>query len=268
MVDPDDGAALALPAGALRVELDDVTLAYGQDRPALRGVTLSLAPGRTIGVVGRTGSGKTTLGRLLLRFWDPTAGVVRLGDVDVRQVSAADLRQRVAVVTQDVELLRASVRENLTLLGAVPADDARIRSVLRELGLGPWLDGLPEGLDTELAGATGLSAGEAQLLAFARAFLIEPGLVVLDEASSRLDPETEIKVAAATERLLAGRTGVVIAHRLSTLDRVDEIAVVEAGRVVEHGPRQRLAADPTSRYALLRRSADAAGLLADEETVA
>lgn len=256
----------ALLSGPLAVDLDSVELAYDTGIPALRGVDLHLAPGTHLGLVGRTGSGKTSLGRLLLRFWDATAGTVRVGGVDVRDLQLQALRDRVAVVTQDVELLRATVRDNLTMLGARAAGDDRLLAVLDDVGLGSWLAALPSGLDTYLDGAGGLSAGEAQLLAFARAFLVEPDLVVLDEASSRLDPVTEARLAAATHRLLTGRTAVIIAHRLATLDEVDEIAVLESGRVVEHGDRRVLAADPATRYArLLAASAASTGLLADEE---
>jgi ABC-type multidrug transport system fused ATPase/permease subunit len=259
---PDDGAAL--PAGPLAVDLDDVTFRYDPDdaeaAPALRGVDLHLAAGAHLGLVGRTGSGKTTVGRLLARIWDVPAGAgaVRVGGTDVRALTLDALRSRVAVVTQDVELFRASVRDNLTLFGRRDAGDAELRAVLGEVGLVAWLDALPDGLDTRLSGSHGLSAGEGQLLAFARAFLADPSVVVLDEASSRLDPVTEHRITRATERLLAGRTAVVIAHRLDTLDRVDEIAVLDGGRVVEHGPRAALAADPTTRYARLRRAARAA----------
>jgi ATP-binding cassette, subfamily B, bacterial len=255
----------ALPPGALAVDLDDVSLAYAEGTVALRGIDLHLAPGTHLGVVGRTGSGKTTLGRLLLRFWDPTEGVVRVGGVDARQLQTAALRQRIAVVTQDVELLRASVRDNLTMLGRHPAPDERLAAVLDEVGLGGWLAALPDGLDTPIGGTGGLSAGEAQLLAFARAFLGEPDLIVLDEASSRLDPATEATITAATHRLLEGRTAVIVAHRLATLEEVDEIAVLDEGRVVEHGDRRALAADPTSRYARLLAASVAGrtGLLAD-----
>jgi ABC-type multidrug transport system fused ATPase/permease subunit len=257
--------ARALPAGALTVELDGVTFTYDADDvaavPALRGVTLRLAAGAHLGLVGRTGSGKSTIGRLLARIWDVprSAGAVRLGGVDVRDLTLDALRSRVAVVSQDVELFRASVRDNLTLFGARPADDARLRAVLDQVGLAGWLAAQPDGLDTRLAGAQGLSAGEGQLLAFARAFLADPSVVILDEASSRLDPATERRIAVATAALLAGRTAVVIAHRLDTLDAVDEIAVVDRGRVVEHGRRADLASDPTSRYAHLRRAALAPG---------
>jgi ABC-type multidrug transport system fused ATPase/permease subunit len=257
--------ARALPAGALTVELDGVTFTYDADDvaavPALRGVTLRLAAGAHLGLVGRTGSGKSTIGRLLARIWDVprSAGAVRLGGVDVRDLTLDALRSRVAVVSQDVELFRASVRDNLTLFGARPADDARLRAVLDQVGLAGWLAAQPDGLDTRLAGAQGLSAGEGQLLAFARAFLADPSVVILDEASSRLDPATERRIAVATAALLAGRTAGGIAHRLDTLDAVDEIAVVDRGRVVEQGRRADLAGDPTSRYAHLRRAALAPG---------
>jgi ATP-binding cassette subfamily B protein len=255
----DDGRAL--PAGPLPVELDGVTFAYDPDDPdappALRAVDLRLPPGTHLGLVGRTGSGKSTIGRLVARIWDvaPGSGAVRLGGVDVRDLTLDALRSRVAVVSQDVELFRASVRDNLTLFGARPADDDRLLGVVDEVGLDAWLAALPDGLDTRLDGGQGLSAGEGQLLAFARAFLADPSVVILDEASSRLDPATEQRIAAATEALLAGRTAVVIAHRLDTLDRVDAIAVIEHGRVVEHGRRDDLATDPGSRYARLRHAA-------------
>jgi ATP-binding cassette, subfamily B, bacterial len=258
---PDDGAAL--PAGALAVDFDHVTFAYDPDdterAPALRDVDLHLAAGAHLGLIGRTGSGKTTLGRLLARIWDVRGdgGAVRLGGVDVRDLTVDALRGRVAVVTQDVELFRASVRDNLTLFGTRGATDDRLREVLEQVGLADWLAALPDGLDTSLDGGQGLSAGEGQLVAFARAFLAGPAVVVLDEASSRLDPVTEERIAAATEALLAGRTAVIIAHRLDTLDRVDEVAVLESGRVVEYGSRRALAHDPASRYARLRRAARA-----------
>ena len=289
---PDDGRTLA--AGALAIDLDHVTFSYSRDgEPALRDVDLHLAPGTHLGLVGRTGSGKTTIGRLVARTWDigrqtgsgqdgtgdtvaPAAtapatggragagtGAVRLGGVDVRDLTTDALRAKVAVVTQDVELFRASVRDNLTLFGTRSADDEQLHAVLRRVGLGGWLAALPDGLDTRLDGSQGLSAGEGQLLAFARAFLADPAVVVLDEASSRLDPVTEAHIAEATGDLLEGRTAVIIAHRLDTLDRVDEIAVVDAGRVVEHGTRRDLADTPTSHFARLHRAAGVTDLTDD-----
>jgi ABC-type multidrug transport system fused ATPase/permease subunit len=169
-------------------------------------------------------------------------------------VRAASLRRRVAVVTQDVQLVTGTVSDNVTLYGALPGSDDVLVGLLAELGLGRWLADVG-GLDGIVHGTGGLSAGEAQLVAFARAFLSDPGLVILDEASSRLDPATEAKVNAATDRLLRGRTAVIIAHRLATLDRADRVLVLEHGRVVEEGDRAALAVDHRSRWAGLLRTA-------------
>ncbi|MBC8076514.1 MAG: ABC transporter ATP-binding protein [Chloroflexales bacterium] len=254
-----DGPGAALPAGPLAVVMDGVSFGYADeddsDQPyVLSDVSFSLAPGRVLGLLGRTGSGKTTLARLLLRLYDPQEGSVRIGGVDARGPTIRGLRRHVGMVTQDVQLFQASVRDNLAFFD--PAiGDKRIEAVLEELGLGPWLRGLPQGLDSELeSGNSGLSAGEAQLLAFARLFLKDPGLVILDEASSRLDPATERLLERAVGRLLLGRTGVIIAHRLETVQRADEILILDGGRIVEYGPRAALAADPSSRLAALLRA--------------
>jgi ATP-binding cassette, subfamily B, bacterial len=244
----DDGRS-ALPTGPLSVELDGVGFAYRTGSNVLDGVSLTVEPGAVLGVVGRTGSGKTTLARILLRLLEPTEGAVRIAGTDVRDVRTEDLRKRVAVVTQDVQLFEASVRDNLTLFGTHRADDDELAGVLDDLGLGPWWRALPSGLDTVLGpGGAGVSAGEAQLLAFARVFLRDPGLVVLDEATSRLDPAGEARIEHAIERLLVGRTAIVIAHRLGTLDRADQILVLDRGRIVERGPRRTLTDDSGSRF--------------------
>lgn len=248
-----DGPGVALPPGPLAVELDGVSFGYAQDAPVLRDVSVFLEPGRVLGVVGRTGSGKTTLTRLLLRFYDPLAGVVRLGGVDLRAVRLAALRARIGLVTQEVHLFHASVRDNLTLFDDGVSDE-RISAVLDSLGLASWLRDLPHGLDTPLlAGGAGLSAGQAQVLACARILLRDPDLVILDEPSSRLDPATDRLVHTALGRLLAGRTGIIVAHRLATLAYADDILVLEDGQVREYGPRLALVADPTSRFAELLR---------------
>jgi ABC-type multidrug transport system fused ATPase/permease subunit len=247
----DDGPGAALPSGKLSVELDGVSFGYAQDAPVLRNVSLSLSPGRVLGVVGRTGSGKTTLTRLLLRFYDPQAGVVRLGGVDLRAVSLAAVRSRIGLVTQEVHLFHASVRDNLTLFDDNVADE-RIRAVLESVGLARWLQELPCGLDTPLgSGGAGLSAGQAQVLACARVLLRDPDLVILDEPSSRLDPATDRLVQMALGHLLDGRTAIIVAHRLATLAHADDILVLEDGQVREYGPRPVLAANPTSRFAEL-----------------
>ena len=223
----------------------------------LHDVSFAVAPGRVLGVLGRTGSGKTTLTRLLFRLYDVDAGGIRIGDnggVDLRDVPLSGLRRHIGLVTQDVQLFAATVRDNLTLFNNYDPtrptiDDDRIIAALETLGLGDWCRGLPEGLDTVLeSGGKGLSAGEAQLLAFTRVFLRDPQLVVLDEASSRLDPGTEALLERAIDRLLDGRTGIIIAHRLRTVGRADDILILENGRVVELGPRAALAADAGSRF--------------------
>jgi ATP-binding cassette subfamily B protein len=217
----------------------------------LHDVSLSLASGRVLGLLGRTGSGKTTLARLLTRLYDPDAGAVHLGGVDTRAADIHSLRRRVGMVTQDVQLFAASIRDNLTFFdGSI--SDAQIGLALETLGLTGWIDELPDGLDTVLdAGGGDLSAGEAQLLAFTRIFLEDSGLVVLDEASSRLDPATEQLIETAVDRLLADRTGVIIAHRLDTVNRADDILILEDGRIAEWGGRTTLAADPGSHFSRL-----------------
>ncbi len=247
-----DGAGQPIPTGPLAVRFDRVSFAYEGDDNVLHDLTFNIAPGRVLGLLGRTGSGKTTLARLLFRLYDPSCGEICLEGVPIREARLAELRQRVGMVTQDVQLFDATLRDNLTFFD--PAfSDRQILEVLEELGLRTWLDSLPAGLDTELAGGTGLSVGEAQLVAFARVFLKSPGLVVLDEASAHLDPGTEALIERAVTRLLHDRTGIVIAHRLSTVQRADEILILERGAVQEYGARLDLLHDPASRFAELVR---------------
>jgi ABC-type multidrug transport system fused ATPase/permease subunit len=248
-----DGSGADLPAAALAVGFDAVDFGYEQE-PVLRGVSFRVEPAHVLGLVGRTGSGKTTIARLLFRLYDVDGGAVSVGGVDVRGLRVDDLRRRIGIVTQDVQLFDGSLRDNVRLFDP-GVDDDRLVAVFGALGLDAWLAELPDGLDTLLGpSARGLSAGEAQLVALARVFLEDPGLVVLDEASSRLDPHTEALLEDAIDRLLSGRTGIVIAHRLRTVERVDEVLVLDGGRVVEHGDRVALAADPTSRVAELLRT--------------
>ena len=219
----------------------------------LHEVSFRLEPGQTLGLLGRTGSGKSTMSRLLFRFYDPEEGAVKIDGVDLRSLRLEDLRSRVGMVTQEVQLFDATVRDNLTLFDpSIP--DRRIDDTLQSLGLEQWRGSLPEGLDTWMAAGGRLSAGEAQLLAFARVFLRDPDCVVLDEASSRLDPATEHLIQAAVDRLLYERTAIVIAHRLATIQRVDRILVLEGGRVREHGDREALSRDPDSIFSGLLRT--------------
>ncbi|HEY8324850.1 MAG TPA: ABC transporter ATP-binding protein [Ktedonobacterales bacterium] len=247
----------------LGVSFDHVTFTYPTgEQPTLRDVAFTLEPGQVMGLVGRTGSGKTTISRLLFRLYDVGAGAVRLDGVDVRDLPLATLHQRVGLVTQDVQLFQASVRDNVTFFDdSIP--DARIIEVFERLGMSEWLARLPDGLSTWLeASGGGLSAGEAQLLAFVRVFLRDPGLVILDEPSSRLDLATERMIEQGMRALLAGRTGIIIAHRLATVRRADVILTLGAGQVLELGEREALERQPDSHFAALLRMG-----LEDEETI-
>jgi ATP-binding cassette, subfamily B, bacterial len=238
----------------LSVEFRDVSFEYQAGVPVLRDISFLLAPNRVLGLLGRTGSGKTTLARLLVHFYEPSRGTIQLGGKDLREVSPTDIHRQVGFVTQEVQLIQATVRDNLTFFDRTISDE-RIIAVIKELDLLSWYNTLPHGLDTELAaGGTGLSAGEAQLLAFTRVFLQDPGLVILDEASSRLDPATEHLLTRAVDRLLEGRTAIIIAHQLKTVQRADEIMILENGNVSEYGVRELLATDPFSRFSQLLRT--------------
>ena len=236
--------------GALSVAFEGVTFGYEADAPVLHALSFHLAAGRTLGVLGRTGSGKTTLLRLLFRLYDPQAGAVTLGGQPLIAQPLSAMRARVGLVTQDVQVFHASVRDNLTFFNtSVP--DAKVRASLEEVGMWDWCASLPQGLDTVLEAGGSLSAGEAQLLSLARVFLKDPDLILFDEFSSRLDPATEVSLRHAVDRLLAGRTAIIVAHRLETVRRVDEILVLDDGRIREHGDRAALTENDLSQYAKL-----------------
>ena len=266
----------SLPEGALAVTVQDVCFRYTGDKEisaadavegdhaeevttpehdlVLQGISFSLAPGTILGLLGRTGSGKTTLTRLLLRLYEPTDGTICLDGTPLPTLEIGALRRGIGVVTQDIQLFHASVRDNLTLFEPTIADE-QILATLQALGLWHWYESLPNGLDSKLMpGGSGLSAGEAQLLAFVRVFLRDPGLVILDEASSRLDPATEQLLEKAVDRLLQDRTAIIIAHRLATVQRADQIMILEGGRCIEYGPRAQLANQPDSHFAGLLRT--------------
>ena len=259
-----DEGTLHLPSGPLSVSFHDVSFAYEAARtprgeeesepemvPALHDIDFTLEPGTVLGLLGRTGSGKTTLARLLARLYDPQHGDVRVGGQSVESVQIADLRRAVRKVPQEVQLFRATIRDNVRLFDP-SVTDAQVLDALDHLGIREWVLGLPDGLDTMLAAeGGGLSAGQGQLIALGRAFLADPGLVILDEASSRLDPATEGLLEIAVDRLLENRTAIIIAHRLSTVERANQILILDEGRTAEFGFRHELAADPTSRLSRL-----------------
>jgi ABC-type multidrug transport system fused ATPase/permease subunit len=253
LVDPGpDGAVL--PDGPVDVRFDHVTFAYPGGPPVLRDVDLAIPAGTRLAVVGETGSGKSTIAKLLTRLMDPTEGAVLLDGVDVREIGAASLRRSVVLVPQEGFLFDDTIAANVRY-GRLEATEDQIVAAAEEIGLGDWLAGLPHGVRTRV-GQRGesLSAGERQLVALWRAQLADPDLLVLDEATSAVDPALEMRIGRALERLMSGRTSVTIAHRLSTAENADEVLVVDRGRVVQRGPHAELVRQEGSVYAGLHAS--------------
>ncbi|MBN1971105.1 MAG: ABC transporter ATP-binding protein [Candidatus Delongbacteria bacterium] len=235
----------------IKLEFQNVGFGYEENQKVIDNLTFNLGRGEILGLVGRTGSGKTTLGRLLLRLYDVKNGKILLDDKNIVDITKKSLRDHISVVTQDVELFNGTIRDNLTFYNRNIGDD-KVMEAFGKLGIVEWLERLPKGLDTEIkSNNTGLSAGEAQLLSFVRIFLKNPGLIILDEASSRLDPATEALIERAVDNLLKNRTTIIIAHRLWTVQRADKIMILQDGEMLEFGDRVELAKDKSSTFSKL-----------------
>ena len=228
--------------GEVRGEIafHDVRFSYVPDRPVLPGLSLTVPPGHTVALVGTTGAGKTTIAKLIARFYDPDSGSVTLDGIDLRSLTQSGLRRHVVMVTQENFLFSGTVADNIRF-GRPTASDAEVRAAAAAVGADEFIATLPDGYDTDVAKRGGrLSAGQRQLVAFARAFLADPAVLILDEATSSLDIPSERLVQRALRTVLAGRTALMIAHRLSTVEVADRVLVLEHGRVVEDGPPTQL----------------------------
>lgn len=251
IADPPDPVRLPTVAG--EVALRDVSFGYDADRPVFSGLSLTVPAGQTVALVGTTGAGKTTIAKLIARFYDPQAGAVTLDGVDLRDLAQEDLRRRVVMVTQENFLFAGSLADNIRF-GRPDATDADVEAAAAAVGAAEFIATLPEGLRTDVAKRGGrLSAGQRQLVAFARAFLADPAVLILDEATSALDIPSERQVQRALQTVLAGRTALIIAHRLSTVEIADRVLVVEHGTIVEDGTPGELIGSG-GRYAALHRA--------------
>ncbi|MGA5543714.1 ABC transporter ATP-binding protein [Mycobacterium sp. NPDC051198] len=250
----DPARPVDLPEPKGDIGFHDVQFEYASGRPVLPGLELAVPAGQTVALVGTTGAGKTTIAKLIARFYDPTAGSVTLDGVDLRELAQSDLRRHVVMVTQENFMFSGTVADNIRF-GRPDATDAQVREAAAAVGADRFIDALPDGYDTDVAKRGGrLSAGQRQLVAFARAFLADPAVLILDEATSSLDIPSERMVQRALETVLADRTALVIAHRLSTVQIADRVLVLEHGRIIEDGAPADLIGRADGAYAALHRA--------------
>jgi ATP-binding cassette subfamily B protein len=233
-------APVALPDGRGHVRFEGVTFGYDHERPVLEGIELELEPGRTVALIGHTGSGKTTLASLVPRFYDVTEGRVTVDGLDVREANLTSLRRAIGVIAQDPFLFSATVRENIAF-GRPDATDDEVVAAAQAAQAHEFVERLPKGYDTMIGerGIT-LSGGQRQRVAIARALLIDPRILVLDDATAAVDATTEARIRLGLRRAMLGRTTIIIAHRLSTISLADEIVVLDGGRVAARGTHEQL----------------------------